>query len=144
MELTFTSEQLKDGSAVRKLIERFQKKNTPENLTALFKVFNYITVIVPVTINEEKSGEIDATSGKREVSDKIKDTEGNLYLPLFTSRDQMKPEYAANFTAAEMSFNQCMAMAEKMKDTKGIIVDFQSNFFVIKKEFFTLIRKLVK
>ena len=56
----------------------------------------------------------------------------------------MKPEYAANFTAAEMSFNQCMAMAEKMKDTKGIIVDFQSNFFVIKKEFFTLIRKLVK
>ena len=66
MELTFTSEQLKDGSAVRKLIERFQKKNTPENLTALFKVFNYITVIVPVTINEEKSGEIDATSGKRE------------------------------------------------------------------------------
>ncbi len=135
--------RISSKKAYRKISE---EKHTRKPYSS-FKVFNYITVIVPVTINEEKSGEIDATSGKREVSftpDKIKDTEGNLYLPLFTSRDQMKPEYAANFTAAEMSFNQCMAMAEKMKDTKGIIVDFQSNFFVIKKEFFTLIRKLVK
>lgn len=147
MELTFTAEQLKDGSAIRKLIERFQKKNSPDNLTLLFKCFNYVEVIVPVTIKDEDLKAAPGPDGKKEVTftpDKIQDTEGNCYLPIFTSRDQMKPEYAERFKAAEMPFDQCMAMAEKMTNTKGIVVDFQSNFFVIKKEFFPLIRKLVK
>ena len=152
MKNKLTPEMLAGGKLLRKLMKAFKEKQTPENLGGFFRALRLSTVIVPVTIKTEIEG-IDPiksnlnvdSDGRKHVKftpDKVKDSEGNLYLPVFTSIDQMDKEYASRFKPGEMPFVQCMMMAEKMSGVKGIVIDMNTDSYIILNENFSIIRRL--
>ena len=141
---------LADGSLMRKLIERFQQTGAPEDLSKLFAVLKMSMVAVPGTAElagEEyaemiKENNAQGRNAVKFVPYKVKDDEGNSYFPAFSHPDQIHEDYKKKYQIAKLSFLQCMDMAEQLSDVSGIAIDSHTNYMVIKKEFFNIIRQL--
>ena len=141
---------LADGSLMRRLITKFQETGAPEDLSKLFAVLKMSMVAVPGTAElagEEYSEMIKENNAQgrnavKFVPYKIKDDEGNSYLPVFSHPNQVAEEFAKKYRLAKLAFVQCMDMAEQLSEVSGIAIDSHTNYMVIKKDFFNIIREL--
>jgi len=137
-----------DGSLMRQLIVKFQQSGSPEDLSKLFAVLKMSMVAVPGTAEsaEEYADEVAKNGNGRNavkfIPYKMKDDEGNFYLPVFSNPDQVHEDFKKKYMLAKLSFLQCMDMAEQLTDVSGIAIDGHTNYMIIKKEYFDIISQL--
>ena len=140
-----TKKDLKDGTMLRELIKMFQTSHTQVSLAGLLTCLRDSEVVVPVKFKEEEGATTTLPDGRKEHTftpcTAIGDDKGR-YLLVFSSLDQVDEKLKADYKMAEMEFMQCMIMAEKMREVKGIIIDAYTKQFVLKNDLFGYVRNI--
>ena len=128
-DIKFTQEMLKDGSELVYLKHRFQTKKTKEQLDWLFACIRDSLLIVPLIPISHKP-------------DLMEDPDRRKYLPLFSQKEQLPPDYADEFDLAYMSFAECADLAHSQKDAEGMALDPFTETMIIEYDMADVILKM--
>ncbi len=145
-------ETLANGKVLRALVVQFEERRTEENLIGLLTCLRDSFVWIPCNVEMDnidmekflgaKKGDTITTEGNiRMVPDILKNGE-DLFLPVFSSNDQMGEEYGSHFSKVQKHFFQAMSMAMARENVVGIVLDAFTHPFVIEKKLFDLIGRL--
>ena len=106
----YTEAMLADASELVYLKDRFQQKKTKEQLDWLLACIRDSKFHVPLLPISHKPDLCESDDGKR-------------FLPVFSQRKQMPPDYAEEFDIELMDFVSCVELARSMPDVSGIALD---------------------
>ena len=106
----YTEAMLADGSQLVYLKQRFQSKKTKEQLDWLLACIRDSKLLVPLLPISHKPDLCESDEGKR-------------YLPVFSQKQQLPPDYADEFDVESMDFASCVELARSMPDVAGIALD---------------------
>lgn len=107
---------------VEEQMKAYAKKRTPENLNALVEKLRQSRLLVPANLNDKK----------QPMPCLIKSPEGDLFLPVYTSREQIpkEPKSEVVINMPYLAVNQLAA--KKEGNTAGIVINPFSDNLVFK------------
>ena len=129
MAKDITREMMAGGHLLRHLVEHFKAEPSREHITALLTCLRDSMLFIPVTVKENPE------SGKIEMLPDLLESEGELFLPVFSRPEEMG-DYGKNFSRVESSFPDIVKYANQDERISGIVLDAFSNYFVLAKENF--------
>lgn len=126
-----------------------------ERMTKILNILSFLqntTVWVPCSAKysdrdvqkflSAKKGDVITTEDEMRMKpDILKNEAGNLYFPVFSTKDEAPESYAKNFSWMNMSFVQCCNLVKSHAETDEIIINAYSNSLVIKKELIDIVLK---
>lgn len=145
--------QAKAGQAelLKHALEEFKaNKDSHELLLQILAMIRKGTFEVPmtVTLSEEdqkafmnvKPGDTVTTKGKMRLKpDFLKDAEGNLFFPVFTSRNETEEAYRNHFSWMTFSGQQAVEAARSNPDLSGLIINGFTQAFVLGRKMLDLL-----
>lgn len=159
-----TTEDLEDGSLLKKAIHIFNDNRTERNLLLLFKILRDSYVWVPCNAvlsdadyaevekavkDAEENGGLDSLIGQeftnkdfiRMIPD-ILQNGNNYFFPIFAAAEDMG-EYGEHFSKIQKHFLETISLARNNeKDVTGIVINAFSEPFILTKELFDAVARI--
>lgn len=152
MEQKISKKELDSGNLLRFLKHRFLTQQNRQTLMPVLSCLRDSEVIVPVQVNvsdADRARILNAAKGESvdtidPVSFKpdLLQSEDGTFLPVFSSADQIDPEYAKNFALLTVPAVQCIRTALDMKDVSGLVIDAFTEAMLVPKESAEIILKM--
>ncbi|MBQ9906291.1 MAG: SseB family protein [Oscillospiraceae bacterium] len=152
MEQKISKKELENGNLLRFLKHRFLTQQNRQTLMPVLSCLRDSEVIVPVQVNvsdADRARILNAAKGESvdtidPVSFKpdLLQSEDGTFLPVFSSADQIDPEYAKNFALLTVPAVQCIRTALDMKDVSGLVIDAFTEAMLVPKESAEIILKM--
>ncbi|MBR5362949.1 MAG: SseB family protein [Oscillospiraceae bacterium] len=152
MEQKISRKDLDSGNLLRFLKHRFLTQQNRQTLMPVLSCLRDSEVIVPVQVNvsdADRARILNAAKGESvdtidPVSFKpdLLQSEDGTFLPVFSSADQIDPEYAKNFALLTVPAVQCIRTALDMKDVSGLVIDAFTEAMLVPKESAEIILKM--
>lgn len=152
MEQKISRKELENGNLLRFLKHRFLTQQNRQTLMPVLSCLRDSEVIVPVQVNvsdADRARILNAAKGESvdtidPVSFKpdLLQSEDGTFLPVFSSADQIDPEYAKNFALLTVPAVQCIRTALDMKDVSGLVIDAFTEAMLVPKESAEIILKM--
>lgn len=157
-----TREDLKDGQMVRHAVEQFDKEADSDNLFMVLTLLRDSMVFVPcipldgdvdqgdVKMAGEHRNASDSVSGTetesadtaRLVPDILKNENGAIYFPAFTTKDELKKNLPDD-SLMEIPMTEAVNLAEKTTGKIiGIVLDPYSQPFILDSQFMKLLKQM--
>ena len=152
MDQKISKKELENGNLLRFLKHRFLTQQNRQTLMPVLSCLRDSEVIVPVQVNvsdADRARILNAAKGESvdtidPVSFKpdLLQSEDGTFLPVFSSADQIDPEYAKNFALLTVPAVQCIRTALDMKDVSGLVIDAFTEAMLVPKESAEIILKM--
>lgn len=123
---TYTADELKGGKILKEALEAFNKNTNQVNMYSVLEILKNSMVFVSKT---EKGMEILGSK------DKV------FYLPVYSAEDQMKNNLE-NAEKVETAFGETVKLAQMGKNLAGIVVNPDTDGFVIPHALFEVFEKM--
>lgn len=129
-----TADMLKSGEVLSALILRFLNNRNKENMLALLSCLRDSNIWMPARVSNAGRGlEVDTSHGspimapakhKLVVKPQIyKAKDGNMYLPIYSRRENIKKENVKDFSVVNIPYEQCLEMLDGIPNCSRIVVD---------------------
>lgn len=129
-----TKDDLKDGQMVRHAVEQFDKESNSDNLFMVLTLLRDSTVFVPCLPGLEDPA--------RPEPDILKNENGALYFPVFTTKDELKKNLPDD-SLMEIPMTEAVNLAEKTtQKIIGIVLDPYSQPFILDSQFMKLLKQM--
>lgn len=122
----YSAEELKGGKILKNAIGVFKKENNQYNFYTVLEMLKESTVLVPQT---NVGIEILGSEDKK------------MYFPVFSSANEMK-KCADDVQKKDMQFLEALKLAKSGKDLAGIVVNPDTDGFIIPKGMFNLLEEM--
>ena len=127
-----------------KLICDFNAKRDAEILRLLLAVLMSVQVSVPMTVSMEnadvekflhaKAGDTVTTGGAiRMKPDMLQNSEGELFFPAFTTKEETPENYRNSFSWITMDFMNCVHSAHSNENCAGVAINGFTESFVVNR-----------
>ncbi len=111
-------EELADGKVLLYLKNRFRSNTIRENVIPMLGCLRDSVVFVP--LKESPRGTL---PGRRPQPDLLAAPDGGRFLPVFSQREQIPPDYAESFVIAPMNAMDCLSLAHAEENVLGLVLD---------------------
>lgn len=131
----FAKEALKSGEVLSALVLRFLNNRNKENMLSLLSCLRDSSVWIPARIKTADGTDpqipklADSTAifpAKQSLIIKpqiYKASDGTLYMPIYSRRENMKKEYIQDFAAVNVPYFKCLQMLDGMQNCNRLVLD---------------------
>lgn len=129
-----TAEALKNGTVLCALILRFLHDRSRENMFSVLSCLKDSDIWIPAvismngqnvdTLGLQDNGIMQPVKGRFTVRPQIiKTKDEKLIMPIYSRRENIKPENIKGFSVANLPYTKCLEMLEGIEGCNEIIVD---------------------